>query len=454
MVQELTTQPSIFGRLGKGLSRGLSETVPKEIEHQRLKSGLQSLANDYDEGNLSQAQFLARAAGTYGATPQIIQSFGELAKQQNQANAYGRNQTYGTQQPKASADLRKFQEENLLQNATKQNISNQAQVENEKQTKNIATRPVNPKEKTEEIVNENPLNPSAFTRLPWSPQQRNDRVRDYLNQGFLVDQAKELASDDESRDLAEPGALQKRQEELTKKSEEARSEFRRQLETKLQKSGEGVFKDVTGEMLVNMERGLERDLRSKPGSSFKEVANDWSRRALEVAKAKNGFDKLSSSTGSEAIFKGDEILKQLNEYSDIFKKSGNSEEYYNLLQEKMRLSPKGAASVAYPRTKNVKDYIGKFKPSTIDEAFKRDQKARKTAIDLENVLTNEDSLLAIARDLKNKDEFFDESSFFDQLSEDKDKISLNDQQRRELTERKGDIIPSWGDIFILPWFGR
>jgi len=88
MVQELTTQPSVFGRLGKGISQGLSESVPKEIDNYRLQKGLQSLADQADQGNLSPTQYLAKAAGTYGATPQIVQSFAELSKQQQIKDAY------------------------------------------------------------------------------------------------------------------------------------------------------------------------------------------------------------------------------------------------------------------------------------------------------------------------------------------------------------------------------
>jgi hypothetical protein len=87
---------SIFGRVGTAIGKGLAEQVPKEAENYRLRTGLKSLADQADKGNLSPAQFLAQAAGTYGATPQMIQSFGDLARQQNYLKSVD-NQYQGNQ---------------------------------------------------------------------------------------------------------------------------------------------------------------------------------------------------------------------------------------------------------------------------------------------------------------------------------------------------------------------
>ena len=80
--------------------------------------------------------------------------------------------------------------------------------------------------------------------------------------------------------------------------------------------------------------------------------------------------------------------------------------------------------------------------------------ARKIAIELENSIDSDDSILSIARELSLKDPNFDQASFFDQLSEDKDRIRLNDRQRLELAERKPGFIPYWGDILVFPFMRR
>lgn len=78
-------QGNIFGRIGSGIGQGLAEQIPKEIERSRLASGLRAFEQDHQ--NLTPIQQLARLSSVPGITPQMIQSFSELAKQQNMANA-------------------------------------------------------------------------------------------------------------------------------------------------------------------------------------------------------------------------------------------------------------------------------------------------------------------------------------------------------------------------------
>lgn len=467
---QMIKQGNIFGRIGTGIGQGLAQQLPEEMNRGRLAAGLKNFESEHQ--NLNPMQQLARLSAIPGITPQMIQSFSELARINNQKNAYGNGQNQqGSQGMPASADLSQVQQSNILDQLSNGASNPMIQggvgaaagsVNNGQRTPNVVSN-----ERTPEIVNENPLNPATLARTPWTPQQRDSKVLQYMNQGFLVDQAKELAADDESRELAVPEALQKRLDQLTGKSDQARAEFRRQLESKLEKGGEGVFKDVTGEMLVNMERGLERDLRTHPNASFKDVANDWSNRALNVAKAKNQLSKLAQTTGIETFVKGDQVLKKLRDYEDIFHKAGNSEEYYNMLRKNpdeggFGFSPQGAAVIAYPPSQKVLSYVSGFKSDNnewskyglLPNPEKIENNARKAAIEIGKSIGPDDSLLSVARALSEKDPEFDQEAFFEQLSEDKDQLPLNDRQRRELAEGAKDILPTWGDIKYLPWFRR
>lgn len=78
---------SIFGRLGKGVGKGISEALPREIERGRLGAGLKKLERASTEENLTPMQFFTRAAALPGATPQIVETLGKLAKQQMQGQA-------------------------------------------------------------------------------------------------------------------------------------------------------------------------------------------------------------------------------------------------------------------------------------------------------------------------------------------------------------------------------
>lgn len=80
-------QPSIFGRIGTGIGRGLSESLPKEIERGRLQQGLQELGN---QQGLSPFQQFSGLSSLPGVTPQMIQSGTELLKHQAQAQAFSK----------------------------------------------------------------------------------------------------------------------------------------------------------------------------------------------------------------------------------------------------------------------------------------------------------------------------------------------------------------------------
>jgi hypothetical protein len=140
----------------------------------------------------------------------------------------------------------------------------------------------------------------------------------------------------------------------------------------------------------------------------------------------------------------------LKEYSDIFKKSGNSEEMYNLLQEQFGMSPQGSASIAFPLNKNLNDRIMKTRMIPVQSILDPKEDARQIATELEPFITPNDSLLSIVQALSARHPVFNQQAFFDQIAEDKGDLGLNDRQQRELGEGRKGIIPHWGDILILP----
>lgn len=81
-------QGNIFGRLGTGVGRGLAEQLPKEIERTRLSQGLKNLGKQKD---LNPFQQFAGLAGLPGITPQMIQTGGDLLRQQAIINGLNRN---------------------------------------------------------------------------------------------------------------------------------------------------------------------------------------------------------------------------------------------------------------------------------------------------------------------------------------------------------------------------
>lgn len=437
---------NIFGRVGSGIGQGLAEQIPKEIERNRLSSGLQAFEQEHQ--NLTPMQQLARLSAIPGITPQTIQSFSDLAKQQQQRASFERAAGRGTPpMPQASPGMQDIQ---FGQSQQRAQVPQQQQPPPQQPgvTQRLPEQPYQPQP---QIVTEQPIAEKSLPRLPWTPQQRNERISQYGRQGFTPDQAQQLAADDEARDLAEPGVHEKRLEQQESKQKSAREELDRQLQQKLQKDKEGIFKDITGEWKTNLERSMERDLRLHPDMSVTDAANKWSKEALELAEGKTQFAKTAATTGIESLGKGKQTLNKLKTYSELFKKTGNEKEYKNLLISQMGLSPQGAAYVAYDLSPNVKSYIPKIKSSAKTHP---QENAIKVATELGDKITPQDSILAIVRNIKDHDPFFDETAFFGQLREDMHDLGLTNTQITEIAEGEDAKKRTWGDILVFPWFGR
>jgi len=70
---------NIFGRIGSGIGKGLAESMPDEIQRQRLGAHLKSLSEQKDLTPFQQFSGLVSAPGS---TPQIVQSGTDLLRQQ------------------------------------------------------------------------------------------------------------------------------------------------------------------------------------------------------------------------------------------------------------------------------------------------------------------------------------------------------------------------------------
>lgn len=436
---------NIFGRIGKGFGQGLAEQVPKEIERYRLSEGLKNL--EQEGQNLTPFQQYSRLAAIPGITPQMIQSGAELLKHQGIRGAYAKKAGIGQreEQPTQQTSSQAFQDVKFA-NLSENKQQRAGGKVNEFSGINEFGQP--------QIVEKNPLRQEAQPRLPWSPERRDQEIAKIFEEqpNLTLPEAVNIASNNEQRFLAQPEAVQKQDEYLRKIQGEADNEFIKQLETKLQKTDEGVYKDITGEMINNLKRGIARDLRTKPNASVRDVVNDWTDKALNLAKTKSQLDELANRDLIDKITKQDQNLSKLKSYQKIFNETGNKEEFFNKLKSDFNLSPQGAASIAYPRNKSLSEYIKKIPTSKISDVNNFSANARKYAANIENLITADDSFLAIAREIRERTPFFDQRAFFDQLREDQDNLPLTARQKRELAEGESDILPNWGDIWLLPTF--
>ena len=456
MAQQIK-QANIWGRIGSGIGKGLAEQLPEEIQRGRLASGLQEITSEQGRKMPLTAQ-LGALYSLPGVTPQMIQTFGELARlnQQGQAFQNASGQDGQRISPEANQRVNDAARNGMPVESRPlgESISGEAGQMPQPPTPMQRDSGVSPPQ----IEEPGALSERERTRLPWTPQERNSTISDYISQGFLPDQARQLAADDEARYLAEPGAYQQRRDELRQKAAEAESEFDKQLRTKLQlspgdKGAVELAGQIPGTALNGLKREMERWLRLNPNKTIKDAADEFSNRGLDLAKTITKFNKDAEISGPEDIIRGAAILDRLRSYQKIFDETGNRDEFKSMLVEKFGLSQPRAASIAFPLTKDIKSYVNSFSPFVKGKPLENSQSnSRRAAIELEDKIGPNDSVLAIANALSEKYPYFDGDAFFEQLDEDSDR--LNRRQILELTERTGKILPTWGDFKLFPWLGN
>lgn len=442
---------NIFGRIGTGIGKGLGEQIPKEIERTRLASGIESLNQ---EKGLSPLDYYTKALSIPGVIdrPEVVRQLAELSKQQQIRNAY-RNRG-GQETPQAPSG------------SASQSIKDVQFGQMPGQTPRAAQQPGQPGVSapqgdfppgTEQIVQKNPLSPELQPAIPWTPDQRDQEIQKVWDQRpwLTFPEVSQIVADNERRYLESPEAYQKQQESLKAVENEVNTEIDSQLRKKLQipKTEELFGNKITGETINRIERGVAKDLRKNPNANVKDLVNTWTNRALDNDKTKSKLKEIGNRSFDENLFKKGENLEKLKSMSKTFKDFGNSEEYYESLRaDPFGLSPEGAASIAYELSKQAKAYINKIVP---EGALNIEAKTLKYAHDLEDYLTREDSILSIAKNIKEKDPYFDVKTFLSEVRSIQDELGLSPTQKRELETRGvSDFFPNWGDIFLFPKLGK
>ncbi len=470
---------SIFGRIGEALGNSLSETVPKEIERHRLASGLKDFEQSHE--SLTPMQQMARLLAIPGITPQGVQSMGELAKQGNTRAAYARSaQAQQAQQQQqeqqASPDLQRQKFGQLMEQQAQaqqgqpgramqqqaQPAQQSPQQRGQPQQQQVPQQQMQPLQADEfgqpQIVPTNPLAEQNLTPSPWTPEKRDARISKYLNQNHSIEDAKNLTANDEAREMEDRAAYKQRNLELKTIRDASHKELNDKINQKLQKSGEGVYSDLSGNYISKLEREMERDLRLNPRASVADVAEKYSNKALRVAKNKTKAVKLLRTTGIENFWKDNSEINKLIDRGEIMREEGAEDDFYELLQSEGKLTPQGAAQYAYKPTDKVAKYISNFKKPSLfpvgrtnfgpgSDKITADEASRKIALEVLPLMQDKDSILAIAREMSIKYNDFDQTAFFEEIKENKDQLK-NTRQRDEIAEGAKDITPSWGDFLM------
>lgn len=465
-------QGNIFGRIGTGIGKGLAQQFPEELQRARLAQGLSNF--EQESGELNPTQQLARLSAIPGITPQMIQSFSELAKYNRQAKAYanaGQKAPVGAMpSPRSSPDLAQVQNANVMdqmQNAGQQmqqspmpsrGMAPQAMMEAAPQRQGIIPKSG---ETTADVISEPPLSERGFTRSPWTPEQMDNVTLQYMERGFLPDESRQLAKEAEQRYLSEPEAVKTRRGEEFALKERVSQKLENQLKSRLEKSGEAIYGDISGEVIERLKRGAHEDLINHPNMSEDQIVNKWSHIATELAKTKGTLEKLAKTDFAEGFYKPKETFGRLETAAKIFANAGTSEDFYNYLQRKKDdggygLSPHGAAYVAFKPSPDLEKTLKSIRSSqkgSIEHVNteKNEINSRRAANEVLKNLGDNDSILAVMNYLRLGNIPIDQQIFIDQLRQNVDSSRLNERQKREILEGTKDLTPNWGDIQYLPW---
>lgn len=442
MVQIIGVEPTMStgGLVGQALAQGLAK-----------RAGIAEAEQAFQQAQGDPLKLATAFARLTSVSPELARGAGPmyeamLRNMQGQAIRRGAGGAGGTPEQMQQEPLTRTQQ---MEAQPEQFIPQMGQ------TTRQPTEPVPVSEETPGIQTMSPVGEEQMERPYWAPQQRMKQQAYYMDLGFLPEQAIQQAQIDEERYLANPAQYRKNYELREQRKKEAREELMRQLETKTQKKGDELFGDVLGEYIIGLEKGMERDLLTK-GEPASVVADRWSTKALNTAKAKVDFEKFAKTQGIENLVKGTQGLEKLEQFSRIFEKSGNSEEYYNSLIDKMKFSPQAAASIAFRNRPEIKSEIDKNVQKYTPSRFGVDQgpQARRLANQVAENLNSNDSFLSVAWEAKRKNPMFDERTFFNHLMKIQDGYNFNARQQREIAEGTAGLVPYWSDILFFPWMGE
>jgi hypothetical protein len=394
MVQVLEQQGNIFGRLGKGIGQGLSETLPAEIQKGRLAYGLENLQKEGQ--NLNPLQASAQLLRS-GATPEQVSQFLPHIQQATKGEAF-------------------------------QNRGQKSQVVSSNSIKEI-------------IGNENKKPPSLGKLSPEEIQSYKSKILQEPSFEEIEEGARERRARGEA--FTREDALQQEKESKHQnlasqrdKIASTRKDVNDRFALTLQNSGLGDYKDVAGPIQQALLDRADYNILTK-GMTAQESSKNISDILEELGKTAT----QTKTTGSLFLAKPQEMKNSLIQQKKTFDKYGFGEVFDDIATKSLGITPIKAASFLDPiknkETLNVLKSIKKnpFSPlfTSIDE-----KKLNK----LVNSIEPGDNILSIANELRDKR--MDVGQFIEKVR--KRSADLTPEQQRQLDKPTRNSL--FGDI----WF--
>lgn len=406
-------QGNIFGRLGTGFGKGLAEQLPKEIEHQRLSQGLKSLEKDADK--LTPLQIFTRGSSIYGASPQMVQSFGELAKQQSMGKTL------------MDLDNRKNQDQMRQQDAFKTTNEKSSQ---EGLSPSLTTR--------------DPIDATLNPYIPKTMPEINERA------GQLFKENPGLYKGDPQ--LAINAAIQEDQQNQAinthlQAQRKSQQDVQSNVESGLKKQQKSLGADaIPGDVFSNIEdkaiNAVKPISQGGEGLTEQESKKKYGKELQDVHRKYSALNSVGnwSVLGRSA----EENKRSLKSIRDDFKERGDLENFADTLVAKNNISPSKSRYIAYPvsEIKPLNNAIVKlpklekklnfekgYASYDVPKEYIKD-KTLDIAKTLAPLLGKEGSPLSVAEELNERN--YDPDVWLDYLNKNRKSLNLTETQGREL----------------------
>ena len=427
MVQIISdpTRGSIFGRIGKGVGQGFAEQAPKEMERGRLARGLQQLESEI--GNLSPLQQLTRLAAIPGALdrPQLVQSFGELAKQQAQAGALSKGINKQEQPTEFPRTPRPQKQETP---------------------------------KTPSITTTEPIKATIENYIPKSYEQILDRAGQLYNENpALYKNDPQLALQAATQEDAQNQSINAAQQTKRKTQQDVQTRVQNELRTQAENAGvtvpDNVYSDIENRALDAVNSGEMTELQA--GKHFKKELDAISRdyKAIETV----GTAKLISRSPSG----NKDALRSIR---NKFKERNDLENFTDAIIANNGLSPSKAAYLAYDikDNKEMNNAIANLKPLTAEPKFEKgyftneipsekiENETLKISKKLAPLLKKDVSPLAVAEELKSRG--YDPQVWMRYLDQNRKNLEFSEWQGKQL-DKPRNFSNTLNDIWMFTWSG-
>jgi len=421
-VVQYIKQGNIFGRIGTGIGKGLSEQLPKEVERGRLASGLEKLGN---QKGLTPFQQFAGLASQPGITPQMIESGTNLLRQEARGRALSEGQ---------GAPITKFPEQPRQNTGIANGGSNVPSITKGPLLEKIQEgyKPRSEDEKFNAAGQKFNANPAFYGNDP-------QKAIEYENQVDSTEEKRFLADETQYNRL---------------------SDIQKNVVNRLGDQSNRLNTKVPAELYSKIEDEAIRATKPRSeggrGISEQQAMKEYGDK---LNNASRQFEKINQlDSWGIALRPSSETLRSIRQLQDEMEKLGETDNAAQEFIKSGQVSPQLAYSVFEPvrRVPQMSNYIKKLpelqKISGVVPPNISVRETMKVSPELAEFVKNNDkaSPLAISYELQKKG--YDPSLFLQYINDNARELNLRSRQSEQASTPL-NTVPPWNDWWLSSFSG-